>query len=181
MTDNKIEKYADSWAEDKKSQVSDVLPNVGLWSEILPNLWQGGTHYKDRIGMPVSEPAITIKEFDSVYTAYAFANPVDWFVREIRFAFLDSDDVDFDLDELRFIVESAYNDWKNDKRVLIRCQAGLNRSSIITALVLIKDGYTAVDAINLIRDKRSDVALFNPAFEQWLLLNDPHEWLTDSK
>ena len=181
MTDDRIAKYADSWVDDRKSRVSDVLPGVGLWTEILPNLWQGGTHYADRIGRYIEEPMITIKEFDSVYTAYAFANPVDWFVREVRFGFLDSDDTEFDLDELRYIVNSAYNDWKNGKRVLIRCQAGLNRSSIITVLVLVKDGYTAKDAIELVRNERSPEVLFNPAFERWLLENDPHEWLADSK
>lgn len=177
METNDNLKYADSWVDEYGTQVSDLKP-VGVWSEILPNLWQGGTHHYDMtMRKPLQEPVITIAEFDSVYTAYAFANPVDWYVRELRFGFMDSDDTDFDLDELRYIVESAYRDWKNGKRVLIRCQAGLNRSSLITALVLIKDGYTALEAIELIRTKRSEHALFNPAFARWLVDNDPHEWL----
>lgn len=176
-----IKKYADSWVDDNHSRPSDVIDGASLWSEILPNLWQGGTHNSDMIGRHLAEPMITIKEFDSVYTAYAFANPVDWFVREVRFGFLDSDDTGFDLDELRFVVDSAYRDWKSGKRVLIRCQAGLNRSSIITALVLIKGGHSASEAIELLRDKRSESVLFNPFFERWLLENDPHEWLSDSE
>jgi protein-tyrosine phosphatase len=119
---------------------------------------------------------ITTEEFDSVYTAYAWANPVDWFVREIRFAFLDNDDTDFDLEELKFVVHNAHKDWKNGKRVLIRCQAGMNRSSVITALVLIREGYTPVEAVNLIRDNRSEIALFNRTFEQWILKQDVKFW-----
>jgi protein-tyrosine phosphatase len=51
----------------------------------------------------------------------------------------------------------------------VRCQAGLNRSGLVTALILMKEGFTAQDAINLIRSKRHEDALFNDSFANWLL------------
>jgi protein-tyrosine phosphatase len=44
---------------------------------------------------------------------------------------------------------------------------GLNRISIVTALVLMRDGWSAEDAIGLIREKRPGV-LFNQNFVKFL-------------
>jgi protein-tyrosine phosphatase len=45
---------------------------------------------------------------------------------------------------------------------------GWNRSGIITALALIKDGYKPKDAIDLIRARRSPHALCNEDFVRYL-------------
>ncbi len=150
-----------------------------LWSEILPNLWQGGTDDYDVMSMrPVSgeNPFITKAHFDTVVTLYASARPVDWFVREIRYGFWDHDMKDFNAEDLFDIVRVAHTDWKNGKRVLIRCQAGWNRSGLITALVLIREGYSARDAIDMQRSKRTRHVLCNTDFERWLLKVDAAEW-----
>jgi len=42
--------------------------------------------------------------------------------------------------------------------------------------VLIREGYTAQEAINLIREKRSKHALFNGRFAKWLLDVDVEAW-----
>lgn len=142
-----------------------------LYSEILPNLWIGGTDDFDTIYDSTQEKdraEITIKDFDVVVTAYAWAKPVDWFVKEIRFGFYDSDMQDFNPAELEDIVSMAHADWKRGKRVLTRCQAGLNRSSLFCALIMMKEGYTADEAIDLIRQKRSGYALFNKKFVSYL-------------
>ncbi len=138
-----------------------------LWSEILPGLWQGGTD-DDDVDVQKTVPAIQPKHFDTVVTAYAWANPVDWFVKEIRFGFYDGTMADFDSAELEDIVSMAYADWKRGKKVGVRCQAGMNRSGLIVALILMKDGYTADQAIGLIREKRSKHALFNKKFVEYL-------------
>ena len=146
-----------------------------LWSEVLPGLFQGGTD-DDDVFDQLEKPMITKKQFDLVVTAYSLANPVDWFVKEIRFGFYDSDMRDFDPSDLQAIVRMAHAEWKRGQRVLIRCQAGMNRSGLIMALVLIREGYTAEDAINLIREKRSKHALFNGRFEKWLREASVEEW-----
>ena len=53
--------------------------------------------------------------------------------------------------------------------MLIRCQAGLNRSGLVTALVLIMAGWAPEDAIRRIRVRRSVNALCNRHFTTWLL------------
>ena len=146
-----------------------------LWSEVVPGLWQGGTD-DDDVFDQLEKPMITKKEFDLVVTAYSLANPVDWFVKELRFGFYDSDMRDFDPSDLQPIVRMAHAEWKRGQRVLIRCQAGMNRSGLIMALVLIREGYTAEDAIDLIRAKRSKHALFNGRFEKWLKEASVEEW-----
>lgn len=58
-----------------------------------------------------------------------------------------------------------------DKTVLIHCQAGLNRSALVAARVLMRDTDTemsAADAIVLIREKRSPMCLCNRHFERFL-------------
>lgn len=57
---------------------------------------------------------------------------------------------------------------------LIHCQAGLNRSSLITAYVLMLRGHTALSAIEKIRHRRSTACLCNTTFERWLHKQSPH-------
>ena len=44
-----------------------------------------------------------------------------------------------------------------------------DRSGLLTALVLMLAGMDAAEAIRLIRSRRSEVALFNDDFVDWLL------------
>ena len=153
-----------------------------LWSEILPGLTLGGTDDRDVIFEGIQgwgqdhTPSITIENFDTVITMYAFARPVDWFVKEFRFGIYDHDMQDFDTDELHDLVVAAHRDWKKGKRVLVRCQAGINRSGLVMALMLIRDGYTAEAAIDLMRHKRGEAVLANQHFEQWLMGLDVEDW-----
>ena len=142
-----------------------------LHSEILPGLWVGGTDDMDTIeysGNLHAPKEITKKEFDAVVTLYAWANPVDWMVEEMRFGFYDSDVDHIDREALASAVGFARSKWKSGKKVLIRCQAGLNRSGLTAALVLMQSGYTADEAIALLRDKRSKYVLCNGEFEAFL-------------
>jgi protein-tyrosine phosphatase len=177
MTKNKSQP---DYKESVATNIQDYdYPRIPLWSEILPNLWQGGTSDNDKVGdrsIKLHIPDITAKDFDSVYTFYAFANPVDWLVEEYRFGYYDSPDTDFPIGKFKKIVEMAHRDWQEGKRVLIRCQAGLNRSGIITALVLIREGYSAREAIDLMRAKRHSLVLFNEDFEDWLLSQPVEFW-----
>jgi protein-tyrosine phosphatase len=147
-----------------------------LHSEILPMLWLGGTADEDVITYNLKRPRITLADYDTVVTMYAAANPVDWHVREIRYGVWDSAMTDFDYEDLFDLVRLAHVDWKRGKRVLIRCQAGWNRSSLIMALVLIRDGWPAADAIRLMRAQRSPYVLCNRDFERWLLSVDAADW-----
>ena len=146
-----------------------LLPPQDLYSEILPGLWQGGTHDFDTLEFPKEYPIWkSQREFDSVATLYAIAHPVGWGVAERRYGFPDSVLSEKDIPEIHSIADWAYMEWKAGKRVLIRCQAGLNRSGICMALVLMKDGYGPKHAIDLIRARRSPHALCNADFVRYL-------------
>lgn len=51
--------------------------------------------------------------------------------------------------------------------LLVHCQAGLNRSGLVAARVLMLNGDSAATAINKVR-KRSPVCLCNESFTNWL-------------
>ena len=141
-----------------------------LYSMIAPNLFQGGTDDLDVIHLPVTNNRPrTDLPFDAIVTMYAWARPADWNVQEFRYGVPDASISDIDLDRLRQAVDFGYARWKQGDRVLVRCQAGLNRSGLVLALILIKDGLSAQEAIARIRDNRGNDALFNNNFCNWLL------------
>ena len=160
----------------KQAPVYDFGMPRALWSEVLPGLWQGGTDDDDVVNRSARRPGVTLSDFGFVATLYASANPVDWFVIEMRFGIYDSDMADFDAADLLDIVAVTHRQWKAGKQVLVRCQAGLNRSGLVMALVLIREGYSADDAIDLIRQRRGSSALCNRRFVAWLRETDIELW-----
>lgn len=143
-----------------------------LFSEILPNLWQGGTGDFDTLEFPKSFPVWgESKPWDSVATLYAVAHPMGWGIREQRFGFPDSALSDENIPHILEIAEWLHKEWKSGKKVLARCQAGWNRSGLVIALVLMKEGLSADEAIALIRERRSPNALCNADFVRYLRNN----------
>ena len=141
-----------------------------LYSMIAPNLFQGGTDDLDVIHLAqTNNRPRTDLPFDAIVTMYAWARPADWQVQEFRYGVPDASISDIDLNRLRQAVEFGYERWKQGDRVLVRCQAGLNRSGLVLALILIKDGLTPQDAIAQIRQNRGEDALFNNNFHNWLM------------
>jgi protein-tyrosine phosphatase len=137
---------------------------------VAPNLFQGGTDDLDVIHLAqTNNRPRTDLPFDAIVTMYAWARPADWNVQEFRYGVPDAAITDIDLHRLRQAVEFGYDRWKQGDRVLVRCQAGLNRSGLVLALILIKDGLTPTEAIARIRDNRGEDALFNRDFHKWLL------------
>ena len=162
---------------------SDFIESTPLWSEVLPGLWIGGTDDNDVLGDVIAfgnrKAFITPAHFDAVVTMYQYANPVDWLVKEYRYCIYDSDIEHVDLAALFDAVCFAHNEWQKGKKVLVRCQAGLNRSGLVTALVLIREGYSPQAAIELIRTQRNELALFNRQFVKFLLETDVQLWRGD--
>ena len=141
-----------------------------LYSMIAPNLFQGGTDDLDVIHLAqTNNRPRTDLPFDAIVTMYAWARHADWNIQEFRYGVPDAAITDIDLNRLRQAVEFGHDRWKAGDRVLIRCQAGLNRSGLVLALILIKDGLTPQEAINTIRENRGPDALFNENFHAWLL------------
>jgi len=142
-------------------------PNA-LFNEIATNLFMGGTEDMDVIHFPAKNNNRTDLPFDAIVTMYAYAQPADWKVQEFRYGVPDAAIEYIDLDRLKQAVEFGYNRWMAGDRVLVRCQAGLNRSGLVTALILMSTGLDAETAIEQIRKNRAEIALFNEDYVRWL-------------
>ena len=143
---------------------------TSLYSEIAPNLFMGGTADEDVIHQAAPYNKVrTDLPFDAIITMYAWANPADWKIQEFRYGIYDSDISQIDLDRLKQAVEFGYNRWLSGDRVLVRCQAGLNRSGLVTALIMMSTGLDAETAIEQIRKNRAEIALFNTHYVEWLM------------
>lgn len=160
--------------------------DFGAWPEyapheIMPRLWQGGTEDDGVIGYPAPDNHYRMgaHDFDVVVTLYADAQPAPWGVEEMRFGFPDSNLSEFAIAKAVRLARAAHARWASGERVLIRCQAGVNRSGLVMALVLMLEGYTAEAAIAVIRRQRSPFVLSNRHFEQWLLAEAASRLSTD--
>ena len=84
------------------------------------------------------------------------------------------------LDQLYFVAK-----WVNQCRktgpVLVHCQAGLNRSGLVTGLALVLDGMAPAEAIKTMRERRCPAVLCNKAFERFLLSLNAEEVHRDTK
>lgn len=136
----------------------DTPFDVPFISEIAENLWQGGC-----------KNGLILPEFiDHVVSLYPWEeyDTQRELLTNLQIAMFDSEDQTFE--ELDSIAR-----WINEKRktgvVLVHCQAGLNRSSLVACRALMLEGMTAKQAIALIREKRSPACLCNKAFERHLL------------
>lgn len=58
---------------------------------------------------------------------------------------------------------------RQDGNVLVVCQAGLNRSGLVTATALVLGGLKPREAVDLLREKRSPAVLCNQSFEDFVL------------
>jgi len=155
--------YAPRWVT--AAEAPEWVPN-----EIVTGLYMGGTADDDTIDNSRHLYADAATEgFDAVATLYAWARPAGWGTEELRYGFMDGG---LDADTVRTVVDTArwvHRRWSAGATVLVRCQAGLNRSGLITALVLMLEGRSALEAIALLRERRSPWALCNDAFVRWLI------------
>ncbi len=154
---------------------------TSLYSEIAPNLFMGGTDDNDVIHNAASGRRRTDLPFESIVTMYAWAQPADWKIQEFRYGVPDAAIEMIDLSRLKQVVEFGYNRWISGDRLLVRCQAGLNRSGLVTALILMKSGLDVDSAISLIRTNRAEIALFNEQYVQWLQSEAPNFLALNSK
>ena len=120
----------------------DQLP-AHLYSQILPGLYQGGTDDDDWIntGFSPLTPAATGAGFDAVLTLFAWAQPFGWGSRSCATASWTPTLAHADMTRVVEAARWAHQRWASGQQVLIRCQAGLNRSGLLTALVLMLAGF----------------------------------------
>jgi protein-tyrosine phosphatase len=128
---------------------------VPLVTQVEGNLWQGGVW-----------PGVRLPdEFVNVVNLYGLSYELGLNTTEHKVIMHDSNTQTFErVDLLAQAIVTALDDGP----LLVHCQAGLNRSGLLAARVLMlwKD-YTAAQAINAVR-RRSPVCLCNESFCNWL-------------
>ncbi|MDX3066745.1 MULTISPECIES: protein-tyrosine phosphatase family protein [Streptomyces] len=139
------------------------------WSEIVPGLWMGGHEFAGRTGTGDIEFAVVRDEFDLVLTllrlpGYGPDDGVEHHVWAIPDGPLDGTQ----LAGVIRLAQAACDALEDGKRVLVRCYSGYNRSGLVVAHALIRDGHSAEEAIRLIRTRRSPWALHNELFVEYL-------------
>jgi len=135
------------------------------WNEIIPNLWQGGLHYQADPNDWDVEDAYPYDEFQLVVSLHPKLGfeptpPIPEWRGRIPDGVLDNED----RRRVNEAVTATLAALEDGKRVLVRCQAGYNRSGLVVALVLLAKGWTADEAIAHIRRQRSEWALCNEHF-----------------
>lgn len=135
--------------------------HVPLISHIVDNLYVGGHSRSADLG----------DFFSHVFSLYIFEGEYrsdKTVTRHKGIRMLDSPTEDTSLvDE---IVPEIVEALEAGGNVLVHCQAGINRSNLVAALVLRQwKGLTSREAIDMLREKRSPLVLANWGFENYLL------------
>jgi hypothetical protein len=151
--------------DDILSDLMADVPNVTP-DEILPGLWQGGTDLDESYGFPAQNAE---SPSGTVITLFGEAPPAPSTCEEHRFPFEDADLDPENVVPLEALADLAFDRWSQGASVLVRCEAGINRSALVVAMVLLRHGMTPEAAVSAIRTKRGPMALSNHSFEQWIL------------
>ena len=144
-----------------------VITDIGFcptpWDEVYPGLYVGGHAVADDDGYPL--PVVVEDEFDAVISLYSSPGhgPADG-VEHHYHRMADADLLGEDAVEVARLAALAAQRVDEGRRVLVRCQAGLNRSSLVAALAMVELGVDPQDAIDRIRAARHVNCLFNRSF-----------------
>lgn len=133
----------------------DWLRPLQPLNEIRPGLWMGG--------MPKHLPDHIVAVVDCCGGMYAIPPHVIY----VRAMFEDSTTHIPDRAWLESIADTVLA-LSRLGPVLVHCQAGLNRSGIVVALALMRDGMSSNEAVALIRRQRDATCLCNSSFVAWL-------------
>jgi predicted protein tyrosine phosphatase len=132
--------------------------------EIVSGLWQGG---EDSLPCFTSSSKLSTN-FDAIATIHPDLPLVDLEIAQIRLELLDTVIERSQIPAILNTADWVFDRWQCGQQVLVRCQAGMNRSGLIIAITLMKDGYSAADAISSIK-KKNPYALSNSAFVNYLM------------
>lgn len=162
--------------------VIDSIPWADrMRDEVVPHLWVGG-HVCQPVGAPPDGFCYIRPEdgFDLVVSLFQHhCHPSECVPHEsldpprgvlhLRHAMEDSDLDPEHHSMLDTLAEQVARHVQRDEKVLVRCFAGLNRSSLVTALAMTKMGWSPWEAIARIRETRSPYALCNSDFVDYLM------------
>lgn len=138
-----------------------IVPDMSFWiSKIYNNLYMGGCF--NGLALPPHIKHVVSLETDMRYDTtglditYQVFPMLDIREKPIYQNFMEP-------------AEAAYQHFLTGENTLIHCQAGVNRSGLVTAATLFKIGFEPKEAINLIRQNRFPECLGNDFFERAIL------------
>lgn len=132
------------------------------WNEVVHGLYLGSSE----VQYPRDEFDAVVSVFDWHYDRLPWLPPPG--TPHLVLPLYDSKDIP-DKSEIDLAVKFIHNYHKDARPVLVRCQAGLNRSSLVAGAYMCEHlGFTGVTAIKTIKAEREG-ALFNRYFRQYLL------------
>ena len=90
-----------------------------------------------------------------------------------RYSFHSLDDVPFiaDAEMVHTVGERIASLVKEGSHVAVNCLSGVNRSGLLVGRALVELGYTPAEAIEAVRSARGPMALSNPGFVRFLLVD----------
>lgn len=134
------------------------------WHEVVPGLWQGGS---------ARSPSGALFSVVLSVGHTQFNEACETGLRELIDQMSDTEDADYNpYDSVRRWARKVMQWVEDGETVLVRCNAGWNRSGVIVARALMEMGWSADDAITHVRETRSPNALCNSRFEAWLRTED---------
>lgn len=143
------------------------------YHEVLPNLYIGGHDWRvDGEAKDSSYSSVgSDPSWDYVVSAYASYLEESWPQCDQRLVLFK--DTEHGLDEdtwarIKSVTNEVVRRWRDGQKVLVRCQAGYNRSGLLMALVLMRLGFTADNSIHHVRCRRGRDVLVNRVFEGYV-------------
>lgn len=133
----------------------------------MPGLWMGGHEFRGPSGQ--LEFAVVRDEFDVVQTLLRLpGHGPDPGVRHQVWPIPDGPLDGTQLAGVIRLAEAACEALDEGRRVLVRCYHGYNRSGLVVGHALVRRNRSAEQAIRLIRSRRSEWALHNELFAEYL-------------
>lgn len=132
------------------------------YSEVIPGLFQASA-------------ALSPTEMLSMFDVLIDVGGRDRWVGDpdARYRFHPIDDVPYivDTEMIHTVGEWIASLVREGKHVAVNCLGGVNRSGLLVGRALVELGYTPEEAIEAVRTARGPMALGNPGFVRFLLID----------
>lgn len=160
MTDDR------EWVPWDGTEMVHIPYSTNPYNLLVPGLWMGGHYYQDASsgGFEKSDVPDGIDHVVCLHCAPWVSDCAPPGVLFQGCAIPDGPLSDAQLAQVRFVAIEVLKTLHQDRTVLVRCKAGLNRSGLLAAFVLLRLRFLADEAIDLIRERRGPYALCNRAF-----------------
>ncbi len=127
-------------------------------NQVIPGLWQGSAPpVGGKQAVTADILVLCAKEYQPDSRAFPRS-------KVLRARMLDAEPSPREVAEAVMVARYVAKEMQRGKCALVTCRAGLNRSGLVTGLVLRHLGYSGAEAVARIKRARGDMALSNQYF-----------------